>query len=209
MRLLIIYVARPPRLIMKVAAPFPQAQERTLFFLRIFYHDWISFSLFPLVPPGRTLVVGWVQITCLYDMDIVFGPDGNFDEVYLYEELMEADLHAIVRRNSHSSSFHSPLILAIERKLLTLNIKKKHSIDPLRPTALGRALPVLHIPNALRSEVHPLGRRAASRSQAGQPARERGLRAQDLRFRTRPRFQPGAEAGVHDRIRRYAVVSRT
>jgi mitogen-activated protein kinase 7 len=30
-------------------------------------------------------------------MDIVFGPDGNFDEVYLYEELMEADLHAIVR----------------------------------------------------------------------------------------------------------------
>jgi hypothetical protein len=31
-------------------------------------------------------------------MDIVFGPDGNFDEVYLYEELMEADLHAIVRR---------------------------------------------------------------------------------------------------------------
>ncbi len=38
-----------------------------------------------------------MQITCLYDMDIVFGPDGNFDEVYLYEELMEADLHAIVR----------------------------------------------------------------------------------------------------------------
>jgi hypothetical protein len=32
-------------------------------------------------------------------MDIVFGPDGNFDEVYLYEELMEADLHAIVRRS--------------------------------------------------------------------------------------------------------------
>jgi serine/threonine protein kinase len=35
-------------------------------------------------------------------MDIVFGPDGNFDEVYLYEELMEADLHAIVRRTTHS-----------------------------------------------------------------------------------------------------------
>lgn len=47
-------------------------------------------------------------------MDIVYRPDGNFDEVYLYvrfiivdfwlaflmsaqEELMEADLHAIVR----------------------------------------------------------------------------------------------------------------
>jgi mitogen-activated protein kinase 7 len=35
-------------------------------------------------------------------MDIVLGPDGNFDEVYLYEELMEADLHAIVRRNNPS-----------------------------------------------------------------------------------------------------------
>jgi hypothetical protein len=34
-------------------------------------------------------------------MDIVFGPDGNFDEVYLYEELMEADLHAIVRQTNH------------------------------------------------------------------------------------------------------------
>jgi hypothetical protein len=34
----------------------------------------------------------------LYDMDIVFDPPGSglFTEVYLYEELMEADLHAIV-----------------------------------------------------------------------------------------------------------------
>ncbi|KAG8830317.1 Mitogen-activated protein kinase [Serendipita sp. 399] len=35
------------------------------------------------------------KITCLYDMDIVFEPNGVFNEVYLYEELMEADLHAI------------------------------------------------------------------------------------------------------------------
>ena len=35
------------------------------------------------------------QITCLYDMDIV--DPHQFSEVYLYEELMEADLHAIVR----------------------------------------------------------------------------------------------------------------
>ncbi|CAG8773297.1 2640_t:CDS:2, partial [Acaulospora colombiana] len=32
-------------------------------------------------------------ITCLYDMDIVFEPNGVFNE----EELMEADLHAIVQ----------------------------------------------------------------------------------------------------------------
>ena len=38
--------------------------------------------------------------TSLYDMDIVFDPPGSamFQEVYLYEELMEADLHAIVRQ---------------------------------------------------------------------------------------------------------------
>ncbi|KAJ3486131.1 hypothetical protein NLI96_g4470 [Meripilus lineatus] len=47
-----------------------------------------------------------LQITCLYDMDIVFRPDGNFDEVYLYEELMEADLHAIIRSQQPLSDAH-------------------------------------------------------------------------------------------------------
>jgi mitogen-activated protein kinase 7 len=42
----------------------------------------------------------------LYDMDIVFRPDGNFDEVYLYEELMEADLHAIIRSGQPLSDAH-------------------------------------------------------------------------------------------------------
>ncbi|KAF5321145.1 hypothetical protein D9619_000157 [Psilocybe cf. subviscida] len=37
-----------------------------------------------------------ISIPCLYDMDIVFQPNGNFNEVYLYEELMEANLHAII-----------------------------------------------------------------------------------------------------------------
>ena len=31
------------------------------------------------------------------DADIVFDETGDFKDVYLYEELMEADLHAIVR----------------------------------------------------------------------------------------------------------------
>ncbi|KAG8221346.1 kinase-like domain-containing protein [Butyriboletus roseoflavus] len=46
------------------------------------------------------------QITCLYDMDIVFQPNGNFDEVYLYEELMEADLHAIIRSGQPLTDAH-------------------------------------------------------------------------------------------------------
>lgn len=36
------------------------------------------------------------QITCLYDLDLV--DPVNFDSVYLYEECMEADLHAIASR---------------------------------------------------------------------------------------------------------------
>lgn len=38
---------------------------------------------------------GHRNITCLYDLDIV-NPT-TFNEIYLYEEFMEADLHAIVR----------------------------------------------------------------------------------------------------------------
>ncbi|KAF8518203.1 kinase-like domain-containing protein [Gautieria morchelliformis] len=49
---------------------------------------------------------GHKNITCLYDMDIVFQPNGNFDEVYLYEEIMEADLHAIIRSGQPLSDAH-------------------------------------------------------------------------------------------------------
>ncbi|KAF8629420.1 hypothetical protein AX15_003470 [Amanita polypyramis BW_CC] len=49
---------------------------------------------------------GHKNITCLYDMDIVFNPDGGFDEVYLYEELMEADLHAIIRSGQPLTDAH-------------------------------------------------------------------------------------------------------
>jgi len=44
------------------------------------------------------------NITCLYDLDII-DPE-NFNEVYLYEELMEADLHAIIRSGQPLSDAH-------------------------------------------------------------------------------------------------------
>ncbi|PWZ02596.1 putative mitogen-activated protein kinase MpkA [Testicularia cyperi] len=47
---------------------------------------------------------GHKNITCLYDMDII-DPVG-FNEVYLYEELMEADLHAIIRSGQPLSDAH-------------------------------------------------------------------------------------------------------
>ncbi|KAJ6480287.1 kinase-like domain-containing protein [Mycena sanguinolenta] len=49
---------------------------------------------------------GHKNITCLYDMDIVVQPNGNFDDVYLYEELMEADLHAIIRSGQPLTDAH-------------------------------------------------------------------------------------------------------
>ncbi|KAG8742316.1 Mitogen-activated protein kinase [Ceratobasidium sp. 414] len=49
---------------------------------------------------------GHKNITCLYDMDIVFDSAGIFNEVYLYEELMEADLHAIIRSGQPLSDAH-------------------------------------------------------------------------------------------------------
>ncbi|KAI9639101.1 kinase-like domain-containing protein [Dioszegia hungarica] len=51
---------------------------------------------------------GHKNITCLYDMDLVFDPPGSgmFNEVYLYEELMEADLHAIIRSGQPLSDAH-------------------------------------------------------------------------------------------------------
>ncbi|KAJ2916303.1 hypothetical protein MD484_g4122, partial [Candolleomyces efflorescens] len=50
---------------------------------------------------------GHKNITCLYDMDIVYQPpNNNFDEVYLYEELMEADLHAIIRSGQPLTDAH-------------------------------------------------------------------------------------------------------
>lgn len=51
---------------------------------------------------------GHKNITCLYDMDIVPDPPGTwtFNEVYLYEELMEADLHAIIRSGQPLSDAH-------------------------------------------------------------------------------------------------------
>ncbi|KAG2730860.1 hypothetical protein G9P44_006009 [Scheffersomyces stipitis] len=54
---------------------------------------------------------GHKNITCLYDLDIIPNPlNGEFNEIYLYEELMECDMHQIIRSgqpltDSHYQSF--------------------------------------------------------------------------------------------------------
>lgn len=69
-------------------------------------------------------------------MDIVFDPPGSglFTEVYLYEELMEADLHAIV---SLTPSFRTI---------------QAETTDPVRTASFGRSLPIVPVPDPLRVE---------------------------------------------------------
>ncbi|SCU86725.1 LAMI_0D03356g1_1 [Lachancea mirantina] len=49
---------------------------------------------------------GHKNITCLYDMDIVFTPDGSFNGLYLYEELMECDMHQIIKSGQPLTDAH-------------------------------------------------------------------------------------------------------
>ncbi|RLV88021.1 Mitogen-activated protein kinase MKC1 [Meyerozyma sp. JA9] len=50
---------------------------------------------------------GHKNITCLYDLDIVPNPlTGDFNEIYLYEELMECDMHQIIRSGQPLSDSH-------------------------------------------------------------------------------------------------------
>ncbi|AOA63577.1 Serine/threonine MAP kinase [Komagataella phaffii CBS 7435] len=53
---------------------------------------------------------GHKYITCLYDLDVIPDQNNNFNEIYLYEELMECDLHHIIKSkqpltDSHYQSF--------------------------------------------------------------------------------------------------------
>lgn len=50
---------------------------------------------------------GHKNITCLYDLDIIADPvSGEFNEIYLYEELMECDMHQIIRSGQPLTDSH-------------------------------------------------------------------------------------------------------
>lgn len=50
---------------------------------------------------------GHKNITCLYDLDLVPHPlTGEFNEIYLYEELMECDMHQIIRLGQLLTDLH-------------------------------------------------------------------------------------------------------
>lgn len=50
---------------------------------------------------------GHKNITCLYDLDIVPHPlTGEFNDIYLYEELMECDMHQIIRSGQNLTDSH-------------------------------------------------------------------------------------------------------
>lgn len=49
---------------------------------------------------------GHKNITCLYDVDIVFDGNNQFNGLYLYEELMECDMHQIIKSGQPLSDAH-------------------------------------------------------------------------------------------------------
>lgn len=70
---------------------------------------------------------GHKNITFLCDLDIIPDPSGNFNEIYLYEELMECDLHQIIRsKQALTDSHHQSFIYQI-----LCGLKYIHSADVL------------------------------------------------------------------------------
>ncbi len=80
---------------------------------------------------------------------------------------MEADLHAIVRPFEYLKS--GP-------------ITDRYLLDPIPTTSLRCTLPVLHLSDSLRPEIHPLCKCPSPRSQTRKLTRQRRLRTQNLRF---------------------------
>lgn len=71
---------------------------------------------------------GHKNITCLYDLDIVPHPvTGNFNEIYLYEELMECDMHQIIRLGQPLTDSHYQLFIY----QVLCGLKYIHSADVL------------------------------------------------------------------------------
>lgn len=71
---------------------------------------------------------GHKNITCLYDLDIVPNPiTGNFNEIYLYEELMECDMHQIIRSGQPLTDSHYQLFIY----QVLCGLKYIHSADVL------------------------------------------------------------------------------
>lgn len=71
---------------------------------------------------------GHKNITCLYDLDIVPNPlTGEFNEIYLYEELMECDMHQIIRLGQPLTDLHYQLFIY----QVLCGLKYIHSADVL------------------------------------------------------------------------------
>ena len=129
------------------------------------------------------------QITCLYDMDIVFRPDGNFDEVYLY--VRNSWTQCVIsfingptfRRNSWKLIF---MPLLVDFNAYNLPSFLPFIADSIPTTPFRCSFPILHLLNSLWSQIHPLRQRSAPWPQTRQSPRQRRLWTQDLWFRARP-----------------------
>jgi mitogen-activated protein kinase 7 len=85
-------------------------------------------------------------------MDIVFQPSGNFDEVYLYEELMEADLHAIVSAILYIASNPFQILTALKIRS-GQPLTDAHFQSFIYQTLCG--LKYIHSANVLHRDIKP------------------------------------------------------
>lgn len=124
------------------------------------------------------------QITCLYDMDIVFQPNGNFDEVYLYVGAHPYSVNMIYNnltlgrtygsRSSRNCGYRSFI------DVVSADGSMYHVLDSFWTASHGCSLPIVLVSNIVRPEVHPLCKCPSSRSQTWQPPCQRRLRTQNM-----------------------------
>jgi hypothetical protein len=112
---------------------------------------------------------------------------------------MEADLHAIV-------CFLFELLNNFAHYTII-------SLDSIGPTSNRFTFPIIHIPNTLRLEVHPLRQCPASGRETRKSSPQCRLRTQNLRFWScerihgrRGHFESCRESRLYDRICSDAVV---
>ncbi len=100
----------------------------------------------------------------------------RFDDIYLVLDLMDTDLHQIIRSSQALSDDHFQYFIYQVRSLGANACPAYHSTPRSRPTRIRIDA------DPARAEVRALCARAAPRPQAEQPAPQRLLRPENLRF---------------------------
>jgi len=106
-------------------------------------------------------------------MDIVFQPNGNFDEVYLYVWVLFSCLLPMLLKRVTGRAYGggSPCHRELPIGSIPTSYLSALFVDSFRATTHRCTFPVFPIPNPLRTKVYPFRQRLAPRPQTRQPPR--------------------------------------